>query len=68
MFCRYKWQGRVEDDAEVLIQIKSVRRHAEAIATAVRKVHPYDEPELLVLEASGASRGYGDWINDVTRK
>lgn len=50
------------------MQIKSVLRHAPMIAEAVRKVHPYDEPELLVLPACGASAGYGSWIDEVTRK
>jgi periplasmic divalent cation tolerance protein len=61
----YRWQGRVEDDAEVQLVIKTSRARVAALQSALRGLHPFEEPEFLVLDASGA-RGYVNWIVEET--
>ncbi len=61
----YRWQGRVEEDAEVQLLVKTTAaRQGEAIMK-LRELHPYDEPECLVVEVSGGSEGYLRWIEEV---
>ena len=58
----YRWQGTVEEAAEVLLLIKTTRDRLDALAARVRALHPYELPELLAVEAAGGLPGYLDWV------
>ena len=58
----YRWQGRVEQEAEVQLVIKTVAEKIEALKTLVDSEHPYDVPELIVLPTAGGSQAYLDWV------
>jgi periplasmic divalent cation tolerance protein len=57
----YRWQGEVETAVEQQLVIKTARARVPALETRLRQLHPYDLPELLVLEAGGAS-AYLAWV------
>lgn len=59
----YRWQGAVEEAAEHQVVIKTTRSRLAALEAEVRRQHPYDVPEWLVVEASG-SDAYLSWIAD----
>lgn len=61
----YRWQGRVEEAAEVQLVIKTARTRVAELQRALRRLHPFEEPEFLVLDASG-SRSYINWIVEET--
>ena len=46
---RYHWEGKVEDDAEEMLVIKSHAGLLEQLTRTVQRVHPYDEPEVPPL-------------------
>jgi periplasmic divalent cation tolerance protein len=58
----YHWQGKVEEDAELLLVIKTTEAAVEALKTAVAEIHPYDVPELVVLPIENGAASYLDWI------
>jgi periplasmic divalent cation tolerance protein len=58
----YRWQGTVQRADEVLLLIKTTRERVAAIEARLPHLHPYDLPELIVLEAAGGLRGYLDWV------
>jgi len=60
----YRWQGRVCEAAEVQMLIKTTVARAAALIAAVAELHPYAEPELITLAATGGSAGYLQWIED----
>ena len=60
----YRWQGRLCDDAEVQLLIKTVEGRETALRDAIAELHPYDEPELIILPVTGGSQGYLQWIED----
>lgn len=58
----YRWEGRLEAGAEVLLLFKTTAPRLAALENLVRREHPYDTPEFLVFSpVSGAAR-YLDWI------
>ena len=61
--CRsiYRWQGAVEDAAEVQVIAKTPTARAEALAARLREIHPYEVPEIVTLEGR-ASAAYGAWL------
>ena len=60
----YRWEGAVEDDAEVLLVAKTTVSRAAALAARVPEVHPYDVPEVLLLPAPEGSLPYLAWVRE----
>jgi periplasmic divalent cation tolerance protein len=58
----YRWEGRVQDDAEVLLVVKTQEGRGAALAARVQELHPYELPEVLELPAVGGSDAYLDWV------
>lgn len=62
----YRWEGKVQCDAEIMLFIKtSVGAVDEAIA-AIEKIHSYEVPEIITLPILGGSTAYLDWIESET--
>ena len=64
----YRWQGRVEDDSEVMLVLKTHADRVEALAERLRALHPYDVPELVVLPVAGGLAPYLDWVRAETAR
>lgn len=62
----YWWKGRVSDEREVLLVVKTVRGRVGVLKAAIRELHPYEVPEVLVLDAE-ASGEYLRWLRVETR-
>jgi periplasmic divalent cation tolerance protein len=58
----YRWQGRLEDSAEVLLLVKTRADRCAALAARIQALHPYELPEVLELAASGGSAAYLEWV------
>ena len=58
----YRWKGDVEEASEALAILKTTRAGAEALEDTVRVLHPYEEPEFIVLPVEGGSESYLAWI------
>jgi periplasmic divalent cation tolerance protein len=63
----YRWEGRLEQEEEVLLLIKTVRSRYAALETTIRKLHPYDVPEVLAVPIAAGSEVYLRWVSDSTR-
>jgi periplasmic divalent cation tolerance protein len=65
----YSWEGKVQQDEEVLLVVKTRTALVESLLVqAVKSVHPYDVPEVIALPIQAGSRNYLDWISSVTRR
>jgi periplasmic divalent cation tolerance protein len=62
----YRWEGRVSDEREVMVFLKTRSAILPALQTAFAELHPYKLPELLALAVDGGSAKYMAWINDET--
>lgn len=62
----YRWQGEVQVADEVLLLIKTSRACLDALTTRLPALHPYDLPELIVLETVGGLDRYLDWVEAET--
>lgn len=63
----YRWESRVEHDDEVLLLIKTTRERYAALEPAVRRLHPYDVPEVIALPVVAGSSAYLDWVRASSR-
>lgn len=60
----FLWQGRVEDEAEVLLLIKTRSDRLPALEARVRALHPYSVPELIALPVVAGHEPYLTWVSD----
>jgi periplasmic divalent cation tolerance protein len=59
----YRWNGELCDDAEVLCVIKTRKDRVEALRLRLPALHPYEVPELVVLEIAAGHAPYLAWID-----
>jgi len=59
----YRWEGRMQEDAEVLLVIKTRAARLDALGERLRALHPYDLPELVALPVTGGLAGYLAWVS-----
>ena len=62
----YRWQGAVQEEAEVLVVLKTTSARWDALRDAVRQRHPYEVPELLALPVTHALEPYAAWLAQET--
>src|SRR5688572_22335340 len=62
----YRWQGNVERAEEFMCLIKTRRELTNDVEAAIRSLHSYDNPEIIVLPIEGGSSDYLTWIEAET--
>jgi periplasmic divalent cation tolerance protein len=62
----YRWQGKISDEREVLLLLKTRSARVEPLQAAFKELHPYKVPELLVLSVDTGLEKYLEWINGET--
>ena len=62
----YRWKGRVCDDGEMLLVIKTLASQFEAVRETIHKVNTYELPEVLAYRVDMASPGFLAWIEKMT--
>jgi periplasmic divalent cation tolerance protein len=68
MVSLYWWQGAIERGDEVVMIIKTRAGLAEAVRGAVREMHSYATPAILVLPIESVDPDYHAWIVNETQK
>ena len=63
----YEWEGKMEDAGEVLVLFKTTGPTYAKLEKRLRKLHPYDTPEIVAIEAGAASKDYAAWVAGATQ-
>jgi periplasmic divalent cation tolerance protein len=58
----YFWDARLQEEAEILLIIKTTAGRLEELRTRLSALHPYQLPELLAVEVAGGNERYLDWV------
>lgn len=58
----YRWQGVVETADEALLIIKTSAQCIPALKEGIARLHPYEIPELVVLDITDGSEEYLAWL------
>lgn len=62
----YRWEGSVHEEEEGMAVLKAPAGRIQALEERVRALHPYDEPEFVVLPVEGGAESYLEWIIEST--
>ncbi|WP_338865123.1 divalent-cation tolerance protein CutA [Myxococcus stipitatus] len=63
----YRWEGKVQDDAEALILFKTRASLFDALRSRIVALHPYQVPEVLRVDVADGHAPYLAWILESTR-
>src|SRR5581483_3893329 len=62
----YRWEGRIANEPEVLLLIKTRTALFDAAMARIKAVHPYTVPEIVALPFSAGNSAYFQWLADST--
>lgn len=63
----YRWEGRIDQERERQLVIKTSRLNLPALWDRVRDLHPYEVPEFIVLPIIDGNDAYLRWVGESTR-
>lgn len=63
----YWWEGKIEEDCEALLILKSRKDKIPEITRAVREIHSYENPAVVALPILGGSEDFLEWIGSEVR-
>ena len=58
----FRWKGKIEEEKEVLVLMKSHGNLFNRLSTRVAELHSYDVPEVLAVPVVEGSPSYLDWM------
>jgi periplasmic divalent cation tolerance protein len=58
----YMWQGKIQDDAEVVIIAKTTEDRVPALIEKVKALHSYDCPCIVAIPVTGGNQAFLDWV------
>lgn len=62
----YSWKGKIEDEPEILLILKSRRHLFKKLQSRVKELHSYSIPEIIALPVIEGSEDYMKWLESVT--
>ena len=63
----FRWKGKTEKASEYLLIIKTCRSHFERLARFLKKIHPYEVPEIIGCPIDKGFPSYVTWMKSVLR-
>lgn len=64
----YRWEGKVTEEHECLLLIKTRAELFEDLEKGLKAMHPYSVPELIALPIEHGSADYLAWLEKETGK
>lgn len=61
---KFLMEGRITESREVILLIKTLKKHEESVYETVRQLHNYETPEIITLDTSNVDSKYLDWMNE----
>ena len=68
MISHYRWEGKIERAEEVVMFVKTRAALAEAVRDAVKELHSYTTPAIMILPVDGVDPDYHAWITKETAR
>jgi len=63
----YRWEGKIWDEKEWLLVIKTQQSRFKDLAKRVKALHSYSVPEIIALPITEGSPAYLNWIEENTK-
>lgn len=63
----YRWQGVIEETTELEMTIKTAQENYLKVEELILSMHPYEVPEIVMVELDKGLKLYLDWIESETK-
>ena len=60
----YAWKGKIADEKECVMILKSTRELFPALQSEIEKLHSYSVPEIIALPIIDGSQNYLEWLGE----
>ena len=60
----YRWEGKITQASEVVVLMKTDRERSDRCMTRLKELHPYEAPEIILLEPEAVSGPYAAWVRE----
>jgi periplasmic divalent cation tolerance protein len=64
----YRWKGKLEQDEERLLVIKTRADRFAALREALVSLHPYEVPEVIALPIADGHQPYLEWLDESVKE
>jgi periplasmic divalent cation tolerance protein len=64
----YSWEGKINEDSEILMMIKTQTTRVDELTKYIRENHPYSVAEVISTPIENGNNLYLKWIEESTRK
>jgi periplasmic divalent cation tolerance protein len=58
----YRWEGKIENAAEVLLLIKATRAQFVELRNLIVRLHSYETPEVIAVPVVAGLDKYLEWL------
>jgi periplasmic divalent cation tolerance protein len=58
----YRWEGKIYDESEFLLLIKSTSENFAAVNSRIRQIHTYKVPEVIAVPIAAGDSEYLNWL------
>lgn len=62
----FRWQGKISDETEVAVLMKTTAARSKAAMTRIVKLHSYDTPGIEIWTIADTPKAFADWIKKET--
>lgn len=62
----YRWQGKVNEEGEWLLLIKTTADRFENVRATIRRLHTYQVPEIIAVPVIMGDPDYVSWLRQQT--
>lgn len=63
----YRWKGEIETSKEMLVICKTTAERAHEAQSRLKKLHPYEVPEILCIPVTSGWPDYLNWVEECVR-
>lgn len=64
----YLWEGKLHEEQEFRLEMKHRAGDYPALAALVRRLHPYQTPEILRVDVGAVDADYAEWLSNSTNR
>jgi periplasmic divalent cation tolerance protein len=64
----YRWEGKIWDEREWLLIIKTQKQKFSKLGKKVKSLHSYSVPEIIGLPIIEGASSYLKWIEEMTKQ
>ncbi len=62
----YAWKEKIENTSEFLVIFKTTQKNKNALKKAIKKMHPYNIPEIAEIDILSINQPYLKWLIEST--